>query len=81
MLLYCKDYLSGSNTLDAGFCSGVVEGIGYMAAVLEMSSSPNTGPPLCVPKGVTRGETVQVVGSYIEARSKKNGQAVLAVGA
>jgi hypothetical protein len=50
MLPYCKDYLSASNTLDVGFCAGVVEGIGYMAAILEMASSPGAGPPLCVPK-------------------------------
>jgi Rap1a immunity proteins len=67
MLPYCKDYLSGSNTLDVGFCAGVVEGIGYMAAILEMSSTPGAGPPLCVPKGVTRGQTVQAVVNYIEA--------------
>jgi hypothetical protein len=71
MLPYCKDYLSGSNTLDVGFCAGVVEGIGYMAAILEMSSSPGAGPPLCVPKEVTRGQTVRVVISYIEARPKR----------
>jgi hypothetical protein len=35
MLPYCKDYLSGGNTLDVGFCAGVVEGIGYMAAILD----------------------------------------------
>jgi hypothetical protein len=71
MLPYCKDYLSGSNTLDVGFRAGVVEGIGYMAAILEMASSPGAGPPLCVPKGVTRGQTVRVVISYIEARPKR----------
>jgi hypothetical protein len=72
MLPYCKDYLSGSNTLDVGFCAGVVEGIGYMAAILEMASSPGVGPPLCIPKGVTRGQTVRVVTSYIEARPKRS---------
>jgi Rap1a immunity proteins len=71
MLPYCKDYLSGSSTLDAGFCAGVVEGIGHMAAMLEMSSSPGAGPPLCVPNGVTRGQTVRAVVSYIEARPKR----------
>jgi hypothetical protein len=71
MLPYCKGYLSGSNTLDVGFCAGVVEGIGFMAETLEMSSSPGAGPPLCVPKGVTRGQIVQVVVNYIEARPKR----------
>jgi hypothetical protein len=71
MLPYCKDYLSGSNTLDVGFCAGVVEGIAYMAAILEVSSSPGAGPPLCVPNGVTRGQTVRTVVSYIEARPKR----------
>jgi hypothetical protein len=71
MLPYCKDYLSGANTLDVGFCAGVVEGIGYMGAILEMAGSPGAGPPLCVPKGVTRGQTVRVVTSYIEARPKR----------
>jgi hypothetical protein len=71
MLPYCKDYLSGSNTLDVGFCAGVVEGISIMAAMLEMSSSPGAGPPLCVPNGVTRGQTVQAIIGYIEARPKR----------
>jgi Rap1a immunity proteins len=71
MLPYCKDYLSGSNTLDVGFCAGVVEGVGYMAAILEMTSSPGAGPPVCVPKGVTRSQTVRAVISYIEARPKR----------
>jgi hypothetical protein len=71
MLPYRKGYLSSSNTLDIGFCAGVVEGIGYMVAILEMSSSPGAGPPLCVPKAVTRGETVRAGVSYIEARPKK----------
>jgi hypothetical protein len=71
MLPYCKDYLSGSDTLDVGFCAGVVEGIGYMAAILQMSSTPGAGPPLCVPKGVTRGQTVRAVVNYIEARPKR----------
>jgi Rap1a immunity proteins len=71
MLPYCKDYLSGSNTLDVGFCAGVVEGIGLMAAILEKSNSPGAGPPLCVPNEVTRGQTVQAVVSYIEARPKR----------
>jgi hypothetical protein len=71
MLPYCKDYLSGGNALDVGFCAGVVEGIGLMAEILEMSSSPGAGPPLCVPKGVTRGQTVRAVVNYIEARPKR----------
>jgi hypothetical protein len=41
--------LSGSNIFDVGFCAGVVEGIGYMAAILELSSSPGEGRGLwCV---------------------------------
>lgn len=71
MLPYCKDYLSGSNNPDVGFCAGVVEGIGLMAEILEMSSSPGAGPPSCVPNGVTLGQTVQAVISYTEARSKR----------
>jgi Rap1a immunity proteins len=71
MLPYCKDYLSGGNTLDVGFCAGVVEGIGYMARRLEVSSSHGAGPPLCVPKAVTRGQTVKAVVNYIEARPKR----------
>jgi hypothetical protein len=71
MLPYCKDYLSGSNTLEVGFCAGVVEGIGLMTKTLELSSSPGAGPPLCVPTGVTRGQTVRVVVNYIEAQPKR----------
>jgi hypothetical protein len=79
MLPHCKGYLSGSNALDVGFCAGVVEGIGYMAAILEMSNSPGAGPPLCVPKGITRGHTVCVVVNYIEARPKRMDAPFLAV--
>jgi hypothetical protein len=54
MMPYCaKANLIGSNTLDVVFCAGVVEGLGYVTAILEMSSSPGAGPLLCVPKGVT----------------------------
>jgi hypothetical protein len=35
--------LSGSNTLDVGFCAGMLEGIGYMAAILEIAFIAETG--------------------------------------
>ncbi len=70
MLPYCKDYLSGSNTLDVGFCAGVVEEIGYMAPILERSSSLVWGHPYAF-RRESPAAKVRAVTSYIEVRSKR----------
>jgi hypothetical protein len=79
MLPYCKGYLSGSNNPDLGFCAGVVEGIGLMAEILEMSSSPGAGPPSCVPNGVTPRPNSASCYQLHRGAAEKNGRAVLAV--